>query len=241
MGIRVAVVGATGRMGKLAVELVEAAQDLELHATLDSKSELSEAIGADVIFEATNLEASKSVLDFAINQKINIVIATSGWTENSIGSATKVVTDSSVVLVPNFSVGSVLGSKFAAEAAKYFDSIEIVETHHAGKKDSPSGTATRTAELISASRKESGKEVGLVPGVGQEARGQVVAGIPIHSLRLHSASAKQEVLLAGDQELLTISHVATSVQAYAQGILQAIRFANSTQGLTVGLDKVLGI
>ena len=80
MGIRVAVVGATGRMGKLAVELVEAAQDLELHATLDSKSELSEAIGADVIFEATNLEASKSVLDFAINQKINIVIATSGWT-----------------------------------------------------------------------------------------------------------------------------------------------------------------
>lgn len=241
MGIRVAVVGATGRMGKLAVELVDAAQDLELHATLDSKSELSEVIGADVIFEATNLEASKSVLDFAISKEISLVIATSGWTENNILSATSGCENSSVVLIPNFSVGSVLGSKFAAEAAKYFDSIEIIETHHAGKKDSPSGTATRTAEMIAASRKESGKDAGLVPGVGQEARGQVVSGIQIHSLRLESASAKQEVLLAGDQELLTISHVATSVQAYAKGILHAIRFANSSKGLTVGLDKVLGI
>lgn len=241
MSIRVAIVGATGRMGKLAVELVEAAQDLELHACLDSKSELKDVIGADVIFEATNLDGSKSVLDFALSQGINLVIATSGWTANSIEAATKNCENSSVVLVPNFSVGSVLGSKFAAEAAKYFDSIEIVETHHAGKKDSPSGTSTRTAEMISSSRKESGKQSGLIQGVGQDARGQVVDGVPIHSLRLQSASAKQEVFLAGDQELLTISHVATSVQAYAQGILHAIRFASTSKGLTVGLDKVLGI
>jgi len=241
MGISVAVVGATGRMGKLAVELVEASQDFELHATLDSKSEISQALGADVIFEATNLEASKSVVEFAVSNQVNLVIATSGWSQSAIEQAASNCSNSSVVLVPNFSIGSVLGSKFAAEAAKYFDSIEIIETHHAGKKDSPSGTATRTAELIAQSRSSAGKSVALIPGLGQEARGQVVTGVPIHSQRLQSASAKQEVNLAGPDELLTISHVATSVQAYAQGILHSLRFASTSKGLTVGLDKVLGI
>ncbi|MEN9714464.1 MAG: hypothetical protein RLZZ164_1128, partial [Actinomycetota bacterium] len=121
---------------------------------------------------------------------------------------------------------------------RFFDSIEIVEAHHAGKVDSPSGTAIRTAELISDAR--DAKPI-LLPGVGQQARGQVVAGVPIHSLRINGVSAKQDVLLGGDSELLTISHETTSVRAYATGILASIRFAANAKGLTVGLQSVLGL
>jgi len=238
MTIKVSVIGATGRMGKLALDVIKGAQDLELHSALDSKSELSMAIGADVIFEATKLDVSREVVAFAIENKLNILVATSGWSEND---REELNADSAVVFVPNFSVGSVLGSKFAAIAAKHFDSIEIIETHHAGKIDSPSGTAIRTAELIAESRAEANLIQPLIPGVGQEARGEVVSGVPIHSLRLDGVSAKQEVVLGGASELLTITHEVGSVQAYALGILHSIRYAAANKGLTVGLDKVLGI
>jgi 4-hydroxy-tetrahydrodipicolinate reductase len=131
-----------------------------------------------------------------------------------------------------------LATKFAGEAAKFFDSIEIVEAHHAGKVDSPSGTAIRTAELISDAR--DGKPV-LLPGVGQQARGEIVAGVPIHSLRINGVSAKQDVLLGGDSELLTLSHETSSVRAYTSGVLASIRFAAKSTGLTVGLQSVLGL
>jgi 4-hydroxy-tetrahydrodipicolinate reductase len=238
MTIKVSVIGATGRMGKLAIDVIKGAQDLELHSALDSKSELNMAMGADVIFEATKLDVSRDVVAFAIENKLNILVASSGWAEND---RAVLKADSAVVFVPNFSVGSVLGSKFAAIAAKHFDSIEIIETHHAGKIDSPSGTAIRTAELIAESRAEANLTQPLVPGVGQEARGEVVRGIPIHSLRLDGVSAKQEVILGGVSEVLTITHEVGSVQAYALGILHSIRYAAANKGLTVGLDKVLGI
>jgi 4-hydroxy-tetrahydrodipicolinate reductase len=131
-----------------------------------------------------------------------------------------------------------LGSKFAAEAAQFFDSIEIVEAHHAGKIDSPSGTAVRTAEMISAAR--DGKSI-LLPGVGQTARGQVVAGVPIHSLRLEGVSAKQEVLLGGDSEVLKIAHEVTSIRSYVTGILKSLEYTAGAKGLTVGLQSVLGL
>lgn len=235
MAIKVSIVGATGRMGKLATELVSAAPDLELHSLIDSKSAIELAEGSDVIFEATKLEASQEVVSFAIKNSINIVVATSGWRNADL--ATIDPRGSSVVVVPNFSIGSVLGSRFAAEAAKYFDAVEIVETHHSGKVDSPSGTAIRTAEMIHSQLSKEPK----IQGVGQEARGQIVAGIPIHSLRIDGVPAKQEVILGGNQESLVISHQANSVQAYSMGILAAIRFAVENKGLVVGLDKVLGI
>lgn len=239
MTIKVSVIGATGRMGNLALEVIQGAQDLELHSALDSKSELASAIGADVIFEATKLEVSQDIVAFAVEHKISILVATSGWSE-ALHSGLS-VSESAVVIVPNFSVGSALATKFAALAAKHFDSIEIVETHHAGKVDSPSGTAIRTAELISSSRKDAGLTQLRNPGVGQEARGQVVAGVPVHSIRLDGVSAKQEILLTGASEVLNISHEVSSVQAYALGILHSIRFAAINPGLTIGLDKVLGI
>jgi 4-hydroxy-tetrahydrodipicolinate reductase len=170
-----------------------------------------------------------------------VFVATSGWSQVLLTEVSAKVGSGAVVVIPNFSIGSTLATKFAAEAAKYFDSIEIIETHHAGKIDSPSGTAVRTAELISESRKEAGKDQPLIPGVGQQARGEVVAGVPIHSLRLDGVSAKQEVNLGGRDEVLTISHSAGSGLAYALGILHSIRFTSTATGLTVGLNKVLGI
>ena len=246
MTIKVAVVGATGRMGKLALELIDAAQDLTLHAALDSKSELTDALGADVLFEVTRLEVSEKVVDFAIANGLKVVVGTSGWGANKLAAVEAKVAAANanrvaaaVVVVPNFSIGSMLGSKFAAMAAKFFESIEIVEAHHAGKIDSPSGTAVRTAEMIAEAR--AGLTQPLIPGVGQTARGEVVAGVPIHSLRLAGVSAKQDVHFGGDSEVLTISHEVSSVRSYSQGILASIRFANQGSGLTVGLAQVLGV
>lgn len=235
MTIKVSVVGATGRMGKLAVELISSSTDLELHSVIDSKTTLDKAVGADVVFEATKLEVSKQVVDFAIANQINLVVATSGWTSQDFESLS--VEQSALVIIPNFSIGSVLGSRFAAEAAKYFSTVEIVETHHAGKADSPSGTAIRTAEMIQKNR----RNAPAIQGAGQTARGEVVAGVPIHSLRVDGVSAKQEVIFGGNQESLIISHQANSVQAYSAGILESIRFAYAAKGLVVGLDQVLGI
>lgn len=230
---KIAVVGATGRMGKLALELIDDASDLSVFAALDSKSELTAALGADAIFDVTRLDVSVGVVAFAQSNQIPVVVGTSGWSKDKL--ATLDSKGSAVVVIPNFSVGSMLATRFAAEAAKFFDSIEIIEAHHAGKVDSPSGTAVRTAELIAASR----GNTPLVPGVGQEARGEVVAGVPVHSLRLEGISAKQSVLLGGESELLTISHETSSVAAYSAGILASIRFALTTSGVHVGLESVL--
>lgn len=237
MSIKVAVVGATGRMGKLALELIEAAQDMTLHSALDSKSELSQTLGADVIFDVTRFEVSQQVVAHAIANNQKVLVGTSGWSSVELNRLS-ISGDAAVVVVPNFSIGSMLGSKFAAEAAKFYDSIEIVEAHHAGKIDSPSGTAVRTAEMIAAAR--DGKSI-LLPGVGQEARGQVVAGVPIHSLRLDGVSAKQEVLLGGDSEVLKIAHEVTSIRSYVTGILKSLRYTAEAKGLTVGLQSVLGL
>lgn len=238
MSISVAVVGATGRMGKLAIELIEAAQELSLFAALDSKSDIAQTNGADVVIDLTRFEVSKLVVENALANNQKLVVGTSGWSASHLQQLEKKLETSSaaVVVIPNFSIGSMLATKFASEAAKYFDSIEIVETHHAGKIDSPSGTAVRTAELIAKSR--DGKSV-LVPGVGQQARGEIVAGVPIHSLRIDGVSAKQDVLLGAESELLTLSHETTSVRAYSAGILASIRFAAKSTGLTVGLQSVL--
>jgi len=240
MSIKVAVVGATGRMGKLALELIEAAQDLELHSAIDSKSELSVALGADVIFEVTKLEVSEKVVDFAIANGIKIVVGTSGWSASKLAELNKKVSASpasAVLIIPNFSIGSMLASAFAAQAGKFFDSIEIIEAHHAGKIDSPSGTAVRTAEIIAEARE--GMSAKLIPGVGQEARGQVVAGVPIHSLRLDGVSAKQDIIFGGESEVLTVSHEVSSIRSYVNGILMSIRTAAKSTGLVVGLQAVV--
>lgn len=238
--IHVCVLGASGRMGSLAVDLINEDAGLKLHSALNSKSDPSEMLGADVVIDFTLPDVSPKLVDFAIANDMKIVVGTSGWSENKLAGLEKALSshpNAGVLVIPNFSVGSMLGQLFASQAAKFFDSIEIVETHHAGKVDSPSGTAVRTAEQIALSRK--GMIQPLIPGVTQEARGQVVAGVPIHSLRLKGVSAKQEVHLGGADELLTISHEVISHNAYAQGIRLCIDFALKNAGLVVGLDKVV--
>lgn len=240
MAIKVAVVGATGRMGKLALELIDAAQDLELHSALDSKSDLTKVLGADVIFEVTRLEVSEKVVNFAIENGLKVVVGTSGWSAAKlaeVGKKIEAMPNAGVLVIPNFSIGSMLASSFAAQAGKFFDSIEIVEAHHAGKIDSPSGTAVRTAEMIAESRK--GLTQPLIPGVGQDARGEVVAGVPIHSLRLAGVSAKQDIIFGGESEVLTISHEVSSIHSYVNGILMTLRLAPKVSGLLVGLQSVV--
>jgi 4-hydroxy-tetrahydrodipicolinate reductase len=227
-------------MGKLALELIDAVQDLDLHSALDSKSDLTKALGADVIFEVTRLDVSEKVVDFAIENGLKVVVGTSGWSAAKLAEVGKKIEtkpSSGVLVIPNFSIGSMLASSFAAQAGKFFDSIEIVEAHHAGKIDSPSGTAVRTAEMIAESRK--GLTQPLIPGVGQDARGEVVAGVPIHSLRLAGVSAKQDIIFGGESEVLTISHEVSSIHSYVNGILMTLRLAPKVNGLLVGLQSVV--
>lgn len=239
--IAVAVLG-TGRMGKLAQELIDQDANLKLHSALNSNSKLEQMLGADVVLDFTLPDASPRLVEYAIEHDMKIVVGTSGWSESKLQQLESKLQNhpsSAAIVIPNFSVGSMLIQHFSSIAAKYFDSIEIVEAHHAGKVDSPSGTAVRTAELISSARK--GMPQPLIPGVEQSARGEVVAGVPIHSLRLQGVSAKQDVHFGSDSELTTLSHEVISHRAYAKGILLSIEFALKNTGLHVGLDKVVGL
>ena len=235
--ISVAIVGATGRMGQLTKDLVDSDPNLKLHASLDSKSDLSLMLGADVVVDFTNPATSEKIVDFAIANGLRVLVGSSGWSEVKLGGVEKQLAgrSSAVVVVPNFSIGSMLAQRFAAEAAKHFHEAEIVETHHAGKKDSPSGTAIRTAEVIGENR----TSPNLVSDAIQAARGQSIAGVPIHSVRLPGVSARQETIFGADSEQLMIVHDVSSHRAYALGILRSIEFTAKASGLTVGLEKVL--
>ncbi len=241
--ITVAVAGATGKMGRLATRLIDEADDLELHAGLDSKSSLDELAGADVVLDVTHPAASAAIVEAAIEAGAAVVVGTSGWSRERIAEIETRLREADatagVIFVPNFSIGSVLGSAFAAFAARHFDSIEIVEAHHAAKVDSPSGTAVRTAELIAASRGELGPV--SAPHADQRARGQLVSGVPIHSLRMDGILADQRVVLGGPGESLQITHSTIASTAYEAGILLALRRAVTADGVTVGLDALLGL
>jgi len=242
MTIRVAVVGATGRMGQLATRLIEQADDLEIAAAIGSSDSLDGMTGADVVLDLTLPQSSQLVVDHAVQLGIPTVVGTSGWSSDRIASLQRVVAGKpglGVLIIPNFSVGSVLASSFAAQAARFFDSIEIVEAHHASKVDSPSGTAVRTAELMGAARGVLGPVA--APHVDQRARGQQVSSIPIHSLRMHGVVAQQDVVFGGTGEVLTIRHETLSASAYEAGILLALRAVGTARGVVVGLDKLIDL
>lgn len=244
MTIRVAVVGATGRMGTLVSRLIEESNDFELAVKLSSKDSLDLILDADVVVDVSVPAASSAVVDFAIENGLSVLVGTSGWTRERIEKvAGKVASDGKVgvIFVPNFSLGSVLATRFAAAAARFFDSIEIVEAHGASKIDSPSGTAVRTAELMSNQRAAAGREMVSAAHTDQRARGQQVAGIPVHSIRLQGVVAKQDVFLGGVGEVLTISHETLAQSAYESGIMLALRALPNAAGVTVGLDALLGL
>ncbi|MEB4615875.1 4-hydroxy-tetrahydrodipicolinate reductase [Leucobacter sp. M11] len=241
MTISVAVFGASGRLGSLICALIEAEPGLVLHAALRSTSDPAEAEGAEVVVDVSTPDASADIVARAVGLGQRVIVGTSGWSAARLDELRTLVEahpGSGVLVVPNFSLGSVLGTVLARIAGRFSDSIEIIEAHHPHKVDSPSGTAVRTAELIAADR--AGRPV-TAPAAEQPARGQLVAGIPVHSLRLAGVVAKQEVRLGGPGEVLTITHDTHSQDAYRGGVLRALAAAPGLTGLTVGLDTLLGL
>jgi 4-hydroxy-tetrahydrodipicolinate reductase len=229
-------------MGKVVVRLIQQSEDFELAASIDSKTPLDAALGADLIFDVTVPAVSQKVVEFAIENAISIVVGTSGWSLERIATLKAPVAaqpDLAVLIIPNFAIGSVLATSFAAMAARFFDSIEIVEAHDVSKVDSPSGTAIRTAELIGEARANVGPVV--APHHDQRARGQLIASVPIHSVRMQGVGARQEVMLGGRGELLSIKHEAVTRDAYEAGILLALRAASGLSGIVVGLDKLIDL
>jgi len=239
----VAVIGARGRLGQVVCRVVEAMPDAQLLASLGSADDPSIAHTADVVVDVTSHVVSPTIVAGAVAAGRRVLIGTSGWSAERIAALrTQVVGSpgSGAVVIPNFSLGSVLATGFAAIAAKHFDAAEIIEAHHDGKVDSPSGTAVRTAELMLASRGDLGPFAS--PFVDQRARGQQVASVPVHSLRLPGIVAKQDVVLGGVGETLTITHTTLDASSYEAGIALALRRAAEADGeVIVGLDAVLGL
>ncbi|MFF9627163.1 4-hydroxy-tetrahydrodipicolinate reductase [Streptomyces griseosporeus] len=246
--LRVAVLGAKGRIGSEAVRAVEAAEDMELVAALGrgDKLETLAETGAQVVVELTTPDSVMANLEFCVGHGMHAVVGTTGWTEDRLARLRGWLAASprtGVLIAPNFSIGAVLTMKFAQLAAPYFESVEVVELHHPNKVDAPSGTATRTAQLIAAARREAG--TAPAPDATQTgldgARGADVDGIPVHAVRLRGLLAHQEVLLGGEGETLTIRHDSLHHSSFMPGILLGARRVVSTPGLTFGLEHFLDL
>jgi 4-hydroxy-tetrahydrodipicolinate reductase len=243
--IKVGVLGAKGRMGTAVCAEVEAAADLELAAQVDAGDPLEDLAGCDVVVDFTHPGAVMDNLRWCIGRGLTVVAGTSGFDDERLARVRDwlgAAPGARALIVPNFSVGAVLMMKFAQRAAPFFESVEVIELHHAGKADAPSGTGTRTAALISDARSQAG--VGPSPDatVSEQdgARGAVVGGVRVHSVRLAGLVAHQEVLLGGHGEVLTIRHDSLDRSSFMPGVLLAARgAARLPAGLTVGLDALL--
>ncbi|MGP3948408.1 4-hydroxy-tetrahydrodipicolinate reductase [Streptomyces sp. 7N604] len=246
--LRVAVLGAKGRIGSEAARAVEAAEDLALVAGLDRDDRL-EALtetGAQVAVDLTHPDAVMGNLDFCVRNGIHAVVGTTGWTDDRLAQV-RAWLDASpqvgMLIAPNFSIGAVLTMAFAQQAARFFESVEVVELHHPNKADAPSGTATRTAQLIAEARREAGcaPQPDATTTALEGARGADVDGVPVHSVRLRGLLAHQEVLLGGEGETLTIRHDSLHHSSFMPGILLGVRRVVSTPGLTFGLENFLDL
>ncbi|MFF7727657.1 4-hydroxy-tetrahydrodipicolinate reductase [Streptomyces sp. NPDC008001] len=246
--LRVAVIGAKGRIGSEAVRAVEAADDMELVAALgrgDKLEALTEA-GAQVAVELTHPGSVMENLEFCVRNGIHGVVGTTGWTEERLAQLESWLGASpstGVLIAPNFSIGAVLTMTFARQAARFFESAEVVELHHPNKADAPSGTATRTAQLIAAARREAGcpPQPDATTTALEGARGADVDGVPVHAVRLRGLLAHQEVLFGDTGETLTIRHDSLHHSCFMPGILLGARRVVSTPGLTFGLEHFLDL
>ena len=243
--IKVAVLGSRGRMGSEVVKAVTEAKDLELVAELDLGDSLDTLVtaGAQVVVDFTTPDSVMANLEFVISKNIHAVIGTTGFDEVRIAKIESLLSTSKsgVLIAPNFAIGAVLMMEFATKAAKYFESAEIIELHHPNKVDAPSGTAARTAELMSAARKEAGLSAGpdATTTSLEGARGATVGQIPVHSVRLRGLVAHQEVLLGGIGETLTIRHDSIDRVGFMPGVLLGVRQVVNHPGLTFGLENFM--
>ncbi|GAA3700441.1 4-hydroxy-tetrahydrodipicolinate reductase [Zhihengliuella alba] len=246
--IAVAVLGANGRMGSEAVAAVENAADMDLVAALSRRDPLEGILeaGATHVVDLTVPDQTETNVRFAVEHGLHAVVGTTGWTEERRTGLSELLAQrpgTGVLIAPNFALGSVLASAFAAQAARYFESVEIVELHHPDKVDAPSGTAVRTAELIAAERAAAG--VPASPDATAKsldgARGADVDGVRVHAVRLRGLVAHQEVLLGGPGEQLTLRHDSYDRASFMPGVLLGLREVARRPGLTYGLDGYLDL
>ena len=242
--ITVGVLGSAGRMGSEACAAVEAAEDLELVARVDAGDPREPLREADVVVDFTHPSAVADNLRWCVDAGLHVVVGTSGVGPELLDDVrARLAPGQGVLVVPNFGIGAVLMMRFAAQAARFFDSVEVVELHHPRKADAPSGTATRTAQMIAAAR----AEAGLGPGPDATthdpdgARGARVDGIPVHAVRMAGLVAHQEVLLGTEGETFTIRHDSLHRSSFMPGVLLACRKVAEHPGLTVGLDALLDL
>ena len=244
--MRVAVLGAKGKVGATMVQAVQDAEGLTLSASVDVGDPLSELVdaGTEVVIDFTHPSAVMDNLKFLIDNGIDAVIGTTGFTDERLDQVKEWLSakpDVAVLIAPNFAIGAVLSMHFAAQAARFFESVEVIELHHPQKADAPSGTAARTARLIAEARK------GLPPNpdatsTGLEgARGAFVDGIPVHSVRLAGLVAHQEVLFGTLGETLTIRHDSIDRMSFVPGVLLAVRKIHDFAGLMIGIEPLLDL
>ena len=239
--IKVGVVGAAGRMGQTVCAAVEGAADLELAARVDLGDDLALVDGCDVVVDFTAPDVVMATLAHCIPAGVHVVVGTSGFDEARLEQVREMLEAGVGVLVaPNFSIGAVLMMRFAAVAAPFFESVEVVELHHPDKVDAPSGTAVRTAAMIAAARQGQVNPDATTTAL-EGARGAIVDGVPVHSVRVRGLVAHQEVLLGGVGETLTIRHDSLDRASFMPGVLLGVREVGAHPGLTVGLDTFLGL
>jgi 4-hydroxy-tetrahydrodipicolinate reductase len=246
--IRVGVLGARGRVGTEVCKAVDAAADMELVAMVDAGDWMFNVAdaGAEVVVDFTHPDVVMDNVRFCVDQGIHAVVGTTGFTEARMVQVREWLTpkpDLGVLIAPNFAIGAILSMRFAAMAARFYESVEIIELHHPRKADAPSGTATRTAELIAAARAVAGMRPPpdatsrSLPG----ARGADVDGVRVHSVRLAGLVAHQEVLLGIEGETLTIRHDTLDRSSFMPGVLLGVRSVLDHPGLTVGLEPLLDL
>jgi len=246
--IRVGVLGARGRVGTEVCKAVDAAPDLELVAMVDVGEWMFNVAdaGAEVVVDFTHPDVVMDNVRFCVDQGIHAVVGTTGFDEKRLVQVREWLApkpDLGVLIVPNFAIGAILSMRFAAMAAPFYESVEIVELHHPRKADAPSGTAARTAALIAAARAEADMSpppdatTQSVPG----ARGAEVNGVRVHSVRLAGLVAHQEILLGTTGETLTIRHDSLDRSSFMPGVLLGIRSVLTHPGLTLGLEPLLDL
>ncbi|MBL7488986.1 4-hydroxy-tetrahydrodipicolinate reductase [Frankia sp. AgB1.9] len=245
--INVAVLGSRGRMGATVCAAVEAADDLALVAAIDAGDDRSALSKAEVVVDFTSPSAVMDNVRWCVENGLHAVVGTTGFDDARLAQVRGWLAASpevGVLVAPNFGIAAVLMMRFAAQAAPFFESVEIVELHHPNKVDAPSGTARRTAELVAAARREAGLNPAgpdATTTALDGARGATVDGVPVHAVRLGGLVAHQEVLLGGSGETLTIRHDSLDRTSFMPGVLLAVRQIASRPGLTVGLDPLLDL
>jgi len=247
MMIRVAVTGAKGRMGSTVVAAVTGAPDMEVVAQLDAGDPITKKTvnGAQVAVDFSVPGVTEANVHALLDAGVDVVVGTTGWTEESYARVRTHAQEAgrAVLIAPNFAMGAVLSMKFAAMAAPYFESAEVIEMHHPGKVDAPSGTAVATARGIAKARAEAG--LGQMPDATQTdelgSRGGRVEGIPVHAVRLRGLTASEEILLGNEGEQLVIRTDSFDRVSFMPGVLLGVRRVSGRTGLTIGLDQVMGL